>query len=346
MIKREFCQLSHTYKGENVAGHFASSKLDGFRVIWDGGVSRGYPKADVPWANHDKDSRYVEQPIATGLWTRYGNVVHAPDWFLDLLPRYPMDGELWSPDLSRQQIRSICSTRDPGDGWKGITYQVFNLVLARVWLGEGRINNPNFSKTICSASIDWYIRRGGSIFLMQDFETSYEQMLSSTWSKHIKLVLQKRLTINYAEEIEQMLEVEMAKEHGEGLIITDPRGRMAMKRVKTSLKVKPNDDSEARVIGYVAGRETDKGSRLLGKLGCLIVRWGSEVFELSGFTDAERTLSPRARDYALVHPGEQIPYKDACFAFPVESLVTFKYRGLTDDGIPNEARYWRKYENL
>jgi len=110
VAKREFLQLAHTYKPEKhgIAGHWTSDKLDGQRCFWDGGVSRGVPKKNVPWANTAKDARYKIQPIATGLWSRYGNVIHAPDAWLDALPRCFLDGELWSTNLSyRQEISSI-----------------------------------------------------------------------------------------------------------------------------------------------------------------------------------------------------------------------------------------------
>ena len=116
MPKREFCQLAHDYVSGKytVAGQFYSEKLDGQRAIWDGGVSRGIPKAQVPYANNDRDGRYVNPPIATGLWTRYGNVVHAPDWILDQLPALPLDLELYAGRKRfqfMQTAKSILTTR-------------------------------------------------------------------------------------------------------------------------------------------------------------------------------------------------------------------------------------------
>jgi len=99
MINREFVMLAQVYNPSKhkIGGWFVSTKYDGQRCIWDGGASRGIPKIEVPWANNKKDERYLERPIATGLWSRYGNVIHAPDWFLDGLPTgMLLDGELWS----------------------------------------------------------------------------------------------------------------------------------------------------------------------------------------------------------------------------------------------------------
>ena len=136
MANRELVQLSKTYTDGIVSGMYMSSKLDGFRMVWDGGVSRGVPKVEVPWANNDKDKRYKNPPIATGLWTRYGNVVHAPIWFLDQLPKgVILDGEAWSPDLSRQDIRSTCGKLQPNSSeWSKIGFYVFNRLSPQVWL--------------------------------------------------------------------------------------------------------------------------------------------------------------------------------------------------------------------
>ena len=53
MARREFLQLADHYNPHkhNVAGWFVSEKLDGQRCFWDGGISRGLPTEQVPWAS-------------------------------------------------------------------------------------------------------------------------------------------------------------------------------------------------------------------------------------------------------------------------------------------------------
>jgi hypothetical protein len=113
------------------------------------------------------------------------------------------------------------------------------------------------------------------------------------------------------------------------------------------LKIKPWNDAEGRVIGCTYGRSTDKGSKLLGKMGALIVEWNNRRFQLSGFTDLERVLTcdlgkTRAEQIASSRPGEDSIEGVYPVNFPIGSTVTFKYRELSNDGIPKEARYWRK----
>ena len=127
--KREFLMLAHTYDeekhGDSVIGWYMSEKLDGIRAFWDGGISRGIITFEVPWANTLKDSRLKRIPVATGLWTRRGKVIHAPKWFLDQLPPFPLDGELLD-GYSRQSTQSIISKHSPSDNeWAKILYFIF-----------------------------------------------------------------------------------------------------------------------------------------------------------------------------------------------------------------------------
>ena len=41
------------------------------------------------------------------------------------------------------------------------------------------------------------------------------------------------------------------------------------------------------MTGFTSGRETNKGSRLLGKIGALITDFNGKRLELSGLTDTE-----------------------------------------------------------
>ena len=53
MARREFLQLADHYdpRKHDVAGWFVSEKLDGTRCFWDGGLTRGLPTEQVPWAS-------------------------------------------------------------------------------------------------------------------------------------------------------------------------------------------------------------------------------------------------------------------------------------------------------
>ena len=130
---------------------------------------------------------------------------------------------------------------------------------------------------------------------------------------------------------------------GEGVIIRNPEAAWTPKRVADLLKYKPFDDDEGRVVGFTSGRETDKGSKLLGMIGALILNYKGKRLELAGLTDEERQFSDTVEtEHARQNPGVDMPSDFQGKHFKVGDVVTFKYRELSDDGIPKEARYWRR----
>jgi hypothetical protein len=374
MAKREFVQLAHKLdKKAHIGGWYISVKLDGHRCYWDGGITRGMDKADVPWANNDKDGRYRIIQIATGLWSRYGNVIHAPDWFLNDLPKCPLDGELYSPNMTRQQISSIIKSQDKGDGWDNIQYMVFDIPPYEKVFEIGLIDNINYKKRITVECLDLVYRyidnhdmdyvppanlRYESAYILLDAVLNGEEgtraiSFESTVGQRVK---QTKLPeqFNLALECVNKWTQDIVNKGGEGTVIRDPNTTYVCERSHKLLKVKPTEDMEGTVIGYITGRETDKGSRLLGKMGAMVLTLDSgKRLELSGFTDEERALActsdcptgyeaTSAQLWAEAHPEMECPEHIEAYHFPRGTRVTFKFRGLSDDGIPQEARYFRK----
>lgn len=130
------------------------------------------------------------------------------------------------------------------------------------------------------------------------------------------------------------------------------RSRWQPIRSSDLLKVKKLQDMEGVVTGFTWGRRTELGSRHLGRMGALVLKLeNGRRLELSGFTDEEREVEEKGTremlDFVCVE-AEANEGKDASSFyqprhFPVGSVVTFKYRELSDDGVPKEARYWRKH---
>lgn len=120
------------------------------------------------------------------------------------------------------------------------------------------------------------------------------------------------------------LKVQLArtvKEGGEGLVLRRADAVYKGKRSDDLLKFKPHSDSEARVVQHLAGKGKYKGM-----LGAVVVelpaRAGAQPrrFKLgTGFSDSERLQPPQ-----------------------VGSIITFRYRGLTDSGLPRFASYLRE----
>ncbi len=346
MAKREFLMLAHKYKNEPIGGWYMSHKLDGMRAMWDGGVTRGMALKDVPFSNTEKDSRYITQPIATGLWSRYGKSIQAPDWWLDLLPNIPLDGELYMGLNSFQRLMSTAKKMTPGSEWNEIEYKVFDIPPLRVAFGDGEMDNINFKKKFSNVLGKLGIPAQPQKPLDLRFFSIVSYLQGITQNAVFKVHEQKELPYSTLAALE-VIECELAKvvaTGGEGLMLRHPYSFWSPQRTRQLLKVKDVNDDEGMVIGYIAGRETDKGSKLLGLMGALILSYKGKVFELSGFTEAERVLNTYGTIFATANPGEKLPEGSYSDLFPIGSKICFKYRELTDDGLPKEARYFRKLE--
>lgn len=86
-------------------------------------------------------------------------------------------------------------------------------------------------------------------------------------------------------------------------------------RSELLLKLKPIDDSEATVIAHEPGQ-----GRLSGMLGALRVR------------------SPEGREFSI---GSGLSEGDRRAPPPVGSLVRYRFRGLTNSGLPRFATFVR-----
>lgn len=353
MGKRSFLQLAMKYDPAkyNINGWFMSTKLDGQRAYWDGGISRGMLAAQVPWANILKNERYVVPPMATGLWSRYGNIIHAPSWWLNQLPPYGLDGELYMGIGQFQPLMSACKCLEPDDRWREIKYMVFDMPSYGIVFQDGLINETNFKKRF-EGIVNWIktLTKSTPIKQFYDFERTYkwlEENLPQT--DNLELLRQVQLPFN-TQESNQLVQdrlFDITEAGGEGLMLRKHVSVWVPERTHNLLKVKKLCDAEGTVIGYKWGKETDKGSKLLGMMGSAIIKFNGVQFDLSGFTDEERTMTgvgglETAKAEGCKHPGEVVGEDYWSLYFPRGTRITFKYRELTDGGVPKECRYWRK----
>ena len=349
MAKKEFVQLAHTFDpGKHlVAGAYASQKLDGERAIWDGGASRGFDAEFVPYANTIKDARRKRAQIATGLWSRTGKIIFAPDWFLALLPPYPLDGELWAGVQNWQQLSSIVHKEFPDDRWRLVEFKIIDSPPIESLFAPREVKvRGDYTFEIKANALEWVSKRikNRGIPAHWNFEFAYRWLMNRFPSEgQVSLIPQIELPFNNFKAIEKLgsFVEEVVDDGGEGVVIRRRTGLWTPERSWDLLKYKPYKDAEATVIGYFAGKETDKGSKLLGKVGAFEVDYQGTIFKLSGFTDAERILPTSAEEWAAKNPGSRLPEEFQSSVFPRGSTVTFRYRELSDDGTPKEARYLR-----
>ena len=220
------------------------------------------------------------------LRSRMGNVIAAPAWFLARLPSTPLDGELW---MARGQFEKLSGavrrTTPHDDEWRQITYMVFEL--------------PYASGT---------------------FAARYEQIKTIVAQADFpQLVAVEQFRLSDNASMRRKLE-EIVRAGGEGLMLHRADAFYVTGRSDNLLKLKPLEDAEARVIGYVPGK-----GKYRGRMGALQVETDDgKRFQIgTGFTDAVRANPPA-----------------------IGTVITFTYRGLTKNGLPRFAAYLRIREEF
>jgi DNA ligase-1 len=293
------------------------------RAYWDGGVSYGKLTSDIQYANTQKDYQKRTPPRATGLWSRYGKVIHAPVWWLEKLPEgVPLDGELYVGRGQFQQLVSCVKKFEP----------VFDMPSDYYMFAPGRINDPiwkNFHMPDCRDSFD--VRRPTPVpFRVLNIRLENYGVEENSV---VKFVTQTQLPFSTpkAEAIVQEKLALVTGAGGEGLVLRHPDAAWEPKRTHNCVKIKKLFDSEGSVIGYTWGK-----GKYEDMIGAVIVQWGDKTFELSGFTDEERAIEGTGT------PGTEIDSEIESVHFHRGSRISFLYGELTDAGYPREARFWRK----
>jgi len=122
----------------------------------------------------------------------------------------------------------------------------------------------------------------------------------------------------------QSLLAKTVKQGGEGLMLHRGASLYKGQRTDDLLKVKTHEDTEARVIAHIPGK-----GKHAGVMGALLVQMPGvdgktgERFKLgTGFSDKQRQSPPA-----------------------VGTLVTYRFRGLNDSGIPRFASFMRVRED-
>lgn len=140
-----------------------------------------------------------------------------------------------------------------------------------------------------------------------------ENYLKAHPTQHIKII--KQIPIQNPQHIHQFLK-EIESLNGEGVVIRNPNTPYEFgKRSSQILKLKTALDEECTVVEHHKGK--GQFANILGSLTCENQRGRFKIG--SGFSLEERANPP-----------------------PIGSMITYKYRGLTNSGKPRFATYWRE----
>jgi DNA ligase-1 len=220
------------------------------------------------------------------LLTRGGERIAAPAWFTAGWPRVAMDGELWAGRAQFARAVSTVRMQVPDDAaWRAMRFMVFDLPA-----------------------------QGGDFTARLAVLTTQVSRINQPW---MLAVSQTKVASHGA--LQSLLGTTV-KAGGEGLALHRAASLYTAQRNGDLLKFKTHEDSEARVVGHIAGK-----GKYAGQLGALLVELSAAEgqparrFKLgTGFTDAQRQDPPA-----------------------LGSVVTYRFRGLTDGGIPRFASFMR-----
>uniref|UniRef100_Q0HUE9 ATP dependent DNA ligase n=1 Tax=Shewanella sp. (strain MR-7) TaxID=60481 RepID=Q0HUE9_SHESR len=187
-----------------------------------------------------------------------------------------------------------------------------------LWLGRGQFEAiSGIIRQMSPKESDWQNVR----FMVFDlpeaqgsFETRYQQMQTLLAGKSIYLQVIEQVRVESIEALYQKLDALVAQ-GAEGLILHRRSALYTPGRNPNVMKLKPYLDAEAKVIGHIAGK-----GQFAGQMGALRVQTpDGRVFSIgTGFTLAERQHPPA-----------------------IGTLITYKYLGLTVNGLPRFASYLR-----
>lgn len=217
---------------------------------------------------------------------RSGRIVHAPAWFVAALPAQPLDGELWLGRGQFDALSAIVRKTEPVDvEWRTVHYMIFDMPDTE---GDFSQRVERMRDVIARADIAW-------LQVVPQFRVADKAQLKMRYD-------------------------EVIAGGGEGLMLHRADAPYRAGRSDDLLKLKPAEDAEATVIGYVPGK-----GRFVGQVGALKVQnaEGKKFRIGSGLNDSLRRHPP-----------------------PVGAVVTYRYQHLSRDGIPRFPRYWRLREEF
>ena len=139
-----------------------------------------------------------------------------------------------------------------------------------------------------------------------------ENYLKQKPHPHIQII--EQIPIKNQQHIQDFLH-QKERQQGEGIILRNPNAPYETKRSNQILKLKTTLDEECTVIAHHKGK--GQFANVMGSLTCENQRGQFKIG--SGFNLEERANPP-----------------------PIGTVITYKYRGLTNNGKPRFATYWRE----
>lgn len=143
-----------------------------------------------------------------------------------------------------------------------------------------------------------------------------EKWLETNPSPHIAII--KQIPLKNTDHLHKFFS-EIQQLGGEGVVVRNPNSPYIHGRSAQILKLKTVLDEECTVVAHHKGK-----GKYADKLGAITCENERGRFRIgSGFKDKDRENPP-----------------------PISSVITYKYRGLTESGKPRFATFWRIRDDL
>lgn len=330
------CKAHSANLDTDYSGYILSRKLNGFSMLWDGGISAGKPIGHILWgkerANEDRFTK------CTGLWTGDGHIIHAPEWWYKDFPAFaPLQGECWFNDNKSYSSVCNCTAKNSLDDprWHSLKFIVYNYKPYCLFPGvkpEFFMSNPTFKA--CYDNITYHNRLNYILYIFNDYQlahSSIANLIDFSIVHHDK----DYNSTNCKTLGEYLSAVTSGANSWEGLMLANPNGLYTCGRSYDLLKLKPEYDVEVTVIGYNQG---DK--RHIGRMGSLKVKlkWNEQVESFHGgrkefvnktvYFDVGGGFSDLERDWNFV-------YK----RFTVGRVINIKFNEVGENGSIPSARW-------
>lgn len=340
----------------SLQGYVVSEKLDGVRALWDG----------------------------VNLKSRSGKAFSPPKCWVENLPDFALDGELF---IARGKFEEVLSVVSKGDSqcekckceeWSKVGYFIFDVPQA---------NQKSDAKSSADSSTEsskksytllerlallesWLENRANKTNKANQAKTTEGKnsadLDSKKASKNPILHIIPQESVPSQEALQKKLK-EVEKLGGEGLVIRKNNAPYERFRTTNAMKLKSYSDTECVVVAHNQGK--GKFSHALGSLTCESLPLDFATTKSAKNTKNTDSTQPTSIDSALPNKikdstdsaqstpltfpthsrkirfkiGSGFSDKDRAAPPPIGTTITYKYYGLTKNGLPRFPVFLRVY---
>lgn len=303
-------------------GYVMSEKLDGVRAIWDG----------------------------INLKSRSGRIFSAPKCWLDKLPPFGLDGELF---IDRGRFEEVLSVVSRGENeceqckceeWQKVGYFIFDVPNCDDFLNMDLTKIDSSKIKSCTL-----LERLAVLEKWLEKNEYLEKNASIDFASKSMLHIIPQIPINSQKELDSKLK-EVIKSGGEGIVIRKNSAPYERFRTPNAMKLKGYEDAECVVIAHNIGK--GKYANALGSITCESLELPKSNLSKSTLQTntpaTKKSLNPATNPKTSIDKirfkiGSGFSDKMRANPPPLGTIITYKYYGITKNGLPRFPIFLRIY---